>query len=152
MACDFKQQRRVEFVETDMAGMVHFSNFFRYMEATEVAFFQALNIPSILTDKGSFFGWPRLEARCQYHSPLRFQDTVEVHLFIKDIQEKALCFYFHIGKVEGEDAPLAATGEYTTLYASLDTKTQAIQATPIPPIILSKLEPASPEQWRPEKV
>ena len=35
-------KRRVEFAETDMAGQVHFSNFFRYMEAAEHAFFRSL--------------------------------------------------------------------------------------------------------------
>jgi acyl-CoA thioester hydrolase len=33
MAFEFKLTRRVEFAETDMAGIVHFSNFFRYMES-----------------------------------------------------------------------------------------------------------------------
>ena len=32
MPYEFKAVRRVEFSETDMAGIVHFSNFFRYME------------------------------------------------------------------------------------------------------------------------
>ena len=35
-------RRRVEFSETDMAGIVHYSNFFRYMEAAEHEFFRAL--------------------------------------------------------------------------------------------------------------
>ncbi len=28
----FVTTRRVEFIDTDMAGIVHFTNFFRYME------------------------------------------------------------------------------------------------------------------------
>jgi acyl-CoA thioester hydrolase len=39
MPCEFRITRRVEFSETDMAGIVHFSNFFRYMETAEHAFF-----------------------------------------------------------------------------------------------------------------
>ena len=38
MATPFRVTRRVEFHETDMAGIVHFSNFFRYMEFAEVEF------------------------------------------------------------------------------------------------------------------
>ncbi|MHC4993297.1 MAG: acyl-CoA thioesterase, partial [Planctomycetota bacterium] len=41
MPHDFKLLRTVEFFETDMAGIVHFSNYFRYMEATEHAFFRS---------------------------------------------------------------------------------------------------------------
>ena len=40
MPCEFKVVRRVEFSETDMAGIVHYSNFFRYMEAAEHGFFR----------------------------------------------------------------------------------------------------------------
>ena len=39
---EFKLTRRIEFAETDMAGIVHFANFFRMMEATEHAFFRSL--------------------------------------------------------------------------------------------------------------
>ena len=37
MAYEFRLVRQVEFSETDMAGIVHYSNFFRYMEAAEHA-------------------------------------------------------------------------------------------------------------------
>ena len=39
----FEIQRHVEFYETDMAGIVHFSNFFRYMETCEHAFVRSLD-------------------------------------------------------------------------------------------------------------
>ena len=42
MAHEFTLTRRVEFSETDMAGIVHFSNFFRFMESAEHAFFRSL--------------------------------------------------------------------------------------------------------------
>ena len=42
MAYEFKQTRRVEFSDTDMAGIMHFSNFFHFMEATEAAFLRSL--------------------------------------------------------------------------------------------------------------
>jgi acyl-CoA thioester hydrolase len=45
MAFEYKVRRRVEFSETDMAGIVHYSNFFRYMEAAEHEFFRSLGSP-----------------------------------------------------------------------------------------------------------
>ena len=38
MADPFRTTRLVEFGDTDMAGIVHFANFFRYMESAEHAF------------------------------------------------------------------------------------------------------------------
>ena len=42
MPYEFKLTRRIEFAETDMAGIVHFANFYRMMEVTEHAFFRSL--------------------------------------------------------------------------------------------------------------
>ncbi|MEQ2009187.1 MAG: acyl-CoA thioesterase, partial [Limisphaerales bacterium] len=47
MASEFKALRRVEFSETDMAGIVHYSNFFKYMETAEHAFFRSLGFSII---------------------------------------------------------------------------------------------------------
>ena len=44
MAHEFKLTRRIEFFETDLAGIVHFSNFYRMMESTEHAFFRSLQL------------------------------------------------------------------------------------------------------------
>ncbi len=39
MAYEFKLTRQIDFAETDMAGIMHFSNFFRFMEAAETRIF-----------------------------------------------------------------------------------------------------------------
>ena len=48
MAYEFKAIRRVEFAETDMAGIVHYSNFFRYMETAEHGFFRSLGLSVVM--------------------------------------------------------------------------------------------------------
>jgi len=48
MPYEFKLTRRVEFAETDMAGIMHYSNYFRFMETAEHAFFRSLGL-SIVT-------------------------------------------------------------------------------------------------------
>ena len=62
MPYEFKLTRRVEFAETDMAGIVHFSNFFRMMEATEHAFFRSLGLTIHGHEHGTTTGWPRVSA------------------------------------------------------------------------------------------
>ena len=55
-----RRQRTVEFAETDMAGIVHFSNFFRWMEATEHAFFRSLGFTLHHQElEGRMHGWAR---------------------------------------------------------------------------------------------
>src|SRR5260221_14772436 len=52
MPYEFKHTRRVEFSDTDMAGIMHFSNFFRFMEATETAFMRSLGLSVVLANRG----------------------------------------------------------------------------------------------------
>ena len=40
MIAKFSYEHRVEFFETDLAGIVHFANYYRFMEQAEHAFFR----------------------------------------------------------------------------------------------------------------
>lgn len=69
-------KRRVEFAETDAAGMVHFSVFFRYMEEAEHAAWRAAGLD--IFEKHEEQSWPRISAKFDFKAPLRFQDEFEV--------------------------------------------------------------------------
>jgi acyl-CoA thioester hydrolase len=71
--------RRVQFHETDAAGIVHFSWFFRYMEEAETALWRQAGLSVAPADE---MGWPRVTASFEYHSPLRFEDEFEMALRI----------------------------------------------------------------------
>ena len=79
-AHEFTITRRVEFSETDLAGIVHFSNFCRYMEHAEHAFFRSLDRSIVDRDLG--VGWPRVHLSCDFKKPLRFEDEVEIQLLV----------------------------------------------------------------------
>ena len=80
MPYEFKAVRREEFSETDMAGIVHFSNFFRYMETAEHAFYRSLGFSVTLNDLEPPLGFPRVHAACDYKKPLRFEEVAPVEL------------------------------------------------------------------------
>ncbi len=92
MAFEIKLQRRVEFSETDAAGIVHFSNFFRYMESAEHAFFRSLGYSIMMRRFDPPLGFPRVHVSCDYRSPLRFEDLVEVHLLVRMKMAKVLSY------------------------------------------------------------
>lgn len=101
MASSFEMTRRVEFCETDMAGIVHFSNFYKWMEQAEHEFFrtQGLSIVRHLAD-GSTIGWPRVSAQCRFESPARYEDILTVLLTVQRVGMKSLTFdvVFRIGQ------------------------------------------------------
>ena len=92
MAGQFKITRKVEFSETDAAGIVHYSNFFRYMEACEHAFFRSLG--TSIVDKSSGIGWPRVHASCDYRKPLYFEDELVIALRVTEKTSKSLSYEF----------------------------------------------------------
>src|SRR5215472_16228537 len=99
MAYEFKIVQTVEFYHTDMAGIMHYSHFFRFMEAAEQAFFRSLGL-SIHTVDPEPLGWPRVHADCDFSYPLRFEEAVEVTLLVREKRRKSLVYSFIFRKLE----------------------------------------------------
>src|SRR5262249_45967409 len=101
MPTPFRTTRRVEFADTDMAGIVHFANFFRYMEAAEVEFLRSLGLSVKMAWEGQPLGFPRVAASCDYVKPARFEDLLGVAVRIDKIGRKSVTYAFEFSK-EGE--------------------------------------------------
>ena len=133
--------RRVEFAETDMAGIMHFSNFYRWMETVEHEFFRSLGLSIHMQVNGQSIGWPRLEASCKFKSPLKFEETATIHLDIEEITDKTVTYRFDIEKDGNEGIIRIAKGRMTTVCATLEPETGKLSAIPIPRAIREKLDP-----------
>lgn len=91
MPSTFTTTRRVEFHETDMAGIVHFANFYKYAEEAEHAFFRSLGLSIMRREAdGTIVGWPRVSCSCSYKSPAFFEDELEITLRIERRGVKSL--------------------------------------------------------------
>lgn len=148
LLCEFTLTRTVEFSETDMAGLMHFANFFRWMEATETAFLRALGLPLISFVPGEVVGWPRVNATCAYHAPLRFGDTVEVRLVVKELRTRAVVYAFQFRKVvDGRpESALAAQGELVAVCVGGDGRGGMV-AQPIPDAFRARVGAAPAAAW-----
>ena len=82
-------KRAITFAETDLAGVVHFSNYFRMMEEVEHAFFRSLGLSVVMVNEAIEIGWPRVSASCEYFGPLRFEDVVELVMRVTKVGEKS---------------------------------------------------------------
>jgi len=90
----FRTTRRIEFADTDMAGIVHFANFFRFMEAAEVSFLHTLGLSVRLEWEGQSIGFPRVSASCDYLKPIRFEDVVEIAVSVFQLGGKSVTYGF----------------------------------------------------------
>ena len=146
MAYELKVMRRVEFSETDMAGIVHYSNFFRYMEAAEHEFFRSLGFSVVTRQVDPPVGWPRVHAECDYRHPLHFEDEIEIHMLVKEKKSKALSYEFRFHKLNSSPRLEVARGSLTVVCVTHEHGKMA-PAT-IPKSIADKIEVAPEELLR----
>jgi YbgC/YbaW family acyl-CoA thioester hydrolase len=108
----------VEFSDTDMAGIMHFANFFRFMETAEHGFFRSLGFSITMPGTEPRLGWPRVHALCDYQRPLRFEDEVEIHLLVSAKRTRTLSYQFRFRKREGKTNLEVARGALTVVCVS----------------------------------
>lgn len=134
----FSIERRIEFRDTDAAGIVHFSTFFPMMEAAEHAMLRSLGIPVLpetetqLADGTELppVTWPRIAANCRYCAAARFEDLLRIEVRVTRIGSSsveyqcrflradeliaegtlaAVCCYLHHGSEPGSGSQLTKT-------------------------------------------
>ena len=127
--------RRVQFSETDMAGIVHFSNYYRYMEEAEHSYLRSIGLSVMMTlPDGTVVGWPRVRSSCSYEAPARFEDEIEIHVNVtrKGVKSLTLDFNFFRGETR------LARGNLKTVLCIL-AHGQPLQSITIPPDIDAKI-------------
>lgn len=144
MPYQYKITRRVEFSETDMAGIMHYSNYYRFMETAEHAFFRSLGFSIVTQMTDPPVGWPRVHARCDFKRPLHFEDEVEVWLLVKEKRSKALTYQFRFRKASDPAGVEIAIGEITVVCVQRQSD-GGMKAVTIPKEIADQIEVAPAE-------
>lgn len=90
MPTEFTIQRRVQFAETDMAGVMHFANYFRIMEEVEHAFWRSAGASVHSHDDAGVISWPRVAVSCEYMAPARFEDELTLRLTVTAVGRKSV--------------------------------------------------------------
>jgi YbgC/YbaW family acyl-CoA thioester hydrolase len=132
---EFRHQQRVEFADTDMAGIVHFSAIFRYMEEAEHAMWRAAGLS--IADRGNDLGWPRVSAACEFRNPLHFEDEFEVWVRLAAVRTRALDYEFTI--VRGDT--VIAVGTMTSVCVRKNAD-GLMKAAELPADIVNRLRGA----------
>ena len=114
MPAEFRYQRRVQFHETDLAGIAHFSWYFKYMEEAEHALWRSLGL-SIAPPKPEF-GFPRVNATCDFKASLRFEDEFDVHIVVENIGRRSIRY----GCTLRRGSNVVATGSMTSACVTRD--------------------------------
>ena len=134
MISEIKLRRRVQFHETDLAGFVHFSCFFRYMEEAEHALWREAGLS--IAPPGALIGWPRLSASFDFHRTLHFEDEFDIWLRIVSMGARTIEYACVLLKDEDK----IATGRLT--IACVNRAATPMRTVDIPPEIRERLQAA----------
>ena len=129
---EYRLRRRVQFYEVDSAGIVHFSNYFRYMEEAEHALWREAGL-SIAWTGVPQVGFPRVATSFEFHRPLRFEDEFDIWIRVVEITQKAIRYTCVLKR----DEVLIATGTLT-IVCVMKQPDQSMKATAIPPDVATR--------------
>jgi YbgC/YbaW family acyl-CoA thioester hydrolase len=142
MSATFQTTQRVEFADTDMAGIVHFSAFFRYMEAAEHAFLRSRGLSVVLEWEGEKLGFPRVAASCDFTQPVRFEDVVDIAVHLARIGSKSLSYEFAFS----HQGAAVAAGKISCVCCRFVSSPKGIESIPIPAGVRARLIGEAPGQ------
>jgi len=132
-----KTRRRVEFRDTDAAGIVHFSAFFFWMESAEHELLRSIGLHVIERQPdGSEYSWPRVSVSCDYRSAVRFGDEIDIAVHVAELGRSSVTYRF----VFEHDGRAVAEGRVVAVRC-LVRPGGRLQAVAIPEDVVARLTP-----------
>src|SRR3954453_15588881 len=134
----FRYSRRVQFADTDLVGIVHFSMFFRYLEEAEHALWRAAGLPVFQGPDDA--GRPRVSATFDYKAPLRFEDEFDVEVEVAATTTRTIRYAFTLRRA----GTLIGKGTLTAVRAR--KRDGGLEAIPVPDDVVARLRSATVPQ------
>jgi len=106
-------RRRIEWMDTDAAGIYHWTTVFRLAEAAEAALHTALGIVDL-----TFGATPRVAVEASFARSLAFNDPVEVELVVRALGRTSVEY----GLTISGDGGVAATGSVKSVLIDRQTR------------------------------
>lgn len=80
---DYTFERKINYYETDKMGVVHHSNYIRFLEEARCDWLENIEMPfELLEDNGITI--PVLEVKCKYKYHVTFGDIILIKPFVKE--------------------------------------------------------------------
>jgi acyl-CoA thioester hydrolase len=112
----YRTTRRVEFADTDAAGIMHFAAYFRFMEQAEHELLRHLGLSVIDSSGDETISWPRVHAKCDFRGAVKFEDVIDIEVGVARLGEKSVTYRFTMT----HQARPVADGEMTAVCCRLE--------------------------------
>ena len=101
-------QRRAQYYETDMLGIIHHSNYIRWFEECRVDYLDQIGYPYLQVE-ASGISFPLLSLSCHYKSKVLFGDIVDIYCSISSLSKTRMSMSYRINDSKSKE--LRTTGE-----------------------------------------
>ncbi|WP_102346662.1 acyl-CoA thioesterase [Bacillus sp. Marseille-P3661] len=122
-----KYHFRVEWGDTDAAGIVFSPNFYKFMDQAAHNFFETIGFPLSKLVRVDKIGIPSVESKCTFKKPLYHEDDVIIQTSISELRDKVIKFSHEFVK----DGEVVAYGYQVRALASIGG--ERVKAISIPP-------------------
>ena len=128
-------ERKINYYETDRMGVVHHSNYIRFLEEARCFWLEKEGIPfSFLEEIGITIPVLGVDVSYKYH--VTFDDTILIHIFIKDYTGVRMTIGYNVE--DKKTGKIVLTGE--TKHCFTDRNLKPINLKKYNPEIASKFE------------
>jgi YbgC/YbaW family acyl-CoA thioester hydrolase len=111
------ERRRVEWIDTDAGGRIHFTNAFRWAEAAETSLMQKAGL------LGSKWGnFPRRRVEADYFKVLRFADEFDVHIRVEQLGTTSITYAWECVK----DGEVYISGRHTAVQVGANGRPERL--------------------------
>ena len=116
---DFNFERRINYYETDRMGVVHHSNYIRYLEEARCSWLDKIGIPfSVLEENGITI--PVLGVNVTYKHHVTFDDTIIINVFSKEYNGVRMTIGYNV--TDKKTGNLVLTGETKHCFTSRELR------------------------------
>ena len=112
---------------------MHFASIMGLMEEAEHEFLRHIQLPLFLPVEGGKVSWPRVSAHCDFKSPARFEDLVDIEVSVQRIGNKSVTYHFALAC----EQRAIATGTMTAACCFVGK--EGIKSVPVPEDVVEKL-------------
>jgi len=108
-------REKVRFVETDMMGVVHHSNYFRWFELARVEYLRQVGV--LLTDMmADNIVFPITDVDCKYRASAKFDDYILIEAVLAEASKVKMVFTYRV--IKEADGTLLATGSTQNVFTN----------------------------------
>lgn len=116
---EFIYERKINYYETDRMGVVHHSNYIRYLEEARTEWLEVLNMPFDLLEKNKIT-IPVLGVNCTYKYHVTFGDTILIKTYAKEYTGVRMTIGYEV--TDKKSGNIVLTGETKHCFTDRNLK------------------------------